>query len=183
MAILPPMNTQRLFLENDAEHVTTIFRNRRSGSIHPRSRSHLGTRHRYQVARRANATLASDNDLVDRWSRVPPGRGCRRIPPSLHPIARGSAARYGIRVRSHARWFDTPSGSAGPRQKAPLSGCAGPRSRPGDRRFESISLQRRVMCEPDSLPLTPSRLAQASSVQDSLRHFEIGGIEASVNHP
>jgi len=45
-----------------------------------------------------------------------------------------------IRVRSHARWFDTPSGCAGPDRKAPLSGCAGPRSRPGDRGSESCSL-------------------------------------------
>jgi hypothetical protein len=154
---LPPMNTQRLLLKNDAGHVTTTFRNRRSGSIHPRSRSHLGTRHRYQVARRASATLASDNDLVDRLSRVPPGRGCRRIPPSLHLIARGSAARYGIRVRLHARWFDTPSGSAGPDRKAPLSGCTGPPSRPGDRWFESCSLQRRVNCERDLRGLIPHR--------------------------
>jgi hypothetical protein len=88
---LPPMNTQRLFPQKDAEHVTTTLRNRRSGSIHPRSHSHPGTRHRYRVARRASATLAGENDLVDRWSRVPPGRGCRRIPPSVHLIARGVA--------------------------------------------------------------------------------------------
>ena len=127
---LPPMNTQRLFLENDAEHVTTTFRNRRSGSIHPRSRSHLGTRHRYQVARRASATLASDNDLVDRWSRVPPGRGCRRIPPSLHLIARGSAARYGLE-------FDrTPVGST------PLLVPLVPTERPRSRDAQVLDLGR-----------------------------------------
>src|SRR5712671_798285 len=122
------MNTQRRFLENDAEHVTTTFRNRRSGSIHPRSRSHLGTRHRYQVARRACATLASDNDLVDRWSRVPPGRGCRRIPPSLHLIARGSAARYGLE-------FDrTPVGST------PLLVALVPTERPRSRDAQVLDL-------------------------------------------
>ena len=127
---LPPMNTQRMFLENDAEHVTTTFRNRRSGSIHPRSRSHLGTRHRYQVARRASATLASDNDLVDRWSRVPPGRGCRRIPPSLHLIARGSAASYGLE-------FDrTPVGST------PLLVPLVPTERPRSRDAQVLDLGR-----------------------------------------
>jgi hypothetical protein len=132
MAILPPMNTQRLFLEKDAEHVTTTFRNRRSGGIHPRSRSHLGTRHRYQVARRANATLASDNDLVDRWSRVPPGRGCRRIPPSLHLIARGSAARYGIILEVDR----TPVGST------PLLVPLVPTERPRSRNAQVLDLGR-----------------------------------------
>ena len=31
---------------------------------------------------------AGEDDLVDRWSRVPPGRGCRRIPSCVHLIAR-----------------------------------------------------------------------------------------------
>src|ERR1700730_14735156 len=147
---LPPMNTQRLFLENDAEHVTTTFRNRRSGSIHPRSRSHRGTRHRYQVARRASATLASDNDLVDRWSRVPPGRGCRRIPPSLPLIARGSAARYGLEFDS------TPVGSTS------LLVALVPTERPRSRDAQVLDLGRGtegsnpvpsggVRCEPDLL--------------------------------
>ena len=162
------MNTQRLLLKNDAGHVTTTFRNRRSGSIHPRSRSHLGTRHRYQVARRASATLASDYDLVDRWSRVPPGRGCRRIPPSLHLIARGSTARYGLE-------FDrTPVGST------PLLVALVPTERPRSRDAQVLNLgrgtegsnpvpsQQRVRCEPDFR--LPSRQGPTCSFE-----FQPGG--------
>jgi hypothetical protein len=66
-----------------------------------------------------------------------------RMPPNSAQPAPDRTREHGeiwIRVRSHARWFDTPSGCAGPDRKAPLSGCAGPRSRPGDRGFESCSL-------------------------------------------
>jgi hypothetical protein len=68
--------------------------------------------------------------LVDRWSRVPPGRGCRRIPPSLHLIARGSAARYGLE-------FDrTPVGST------PLLVPLVPTERPRSRDAQVLDLGR-----------------------------------------
>jgi hypothetical protein len=88
-----------------------------------------------------------------------------------------------IRVRSHARWFDTPSGCASPDRKAPLWGCAvldlgrGPRVRI---LFPQAVSQVRTAIGPPELPVAQRKQAQAPSSTGGPRSGrEVAGSEGA----